>query len=404
MLRVDVRYAKPGMTLALAVRHPQSRSQVLLRAGFTLDHRTIERMSDMGVRSVWVRYPALEVMSRIVNEDLIEAQASVVSHVIDAFEAAQQQSVARMRFDAYVRSITRMIHDLVSHPRAAMFLGDLDEHEDDQLRRHSANVAYLSVLMGLKLDGYLIRQRRHIDPIRAKEVTNLGLGALLHDIGVLDLPEATRAQYLATGDDNDAAWRLHPLLGFRKLRGAIPPTAATVILNHHQRWDGTGYAGPGVPILGGERIHIFARIVGLAEQFDRMRYPVNAPPNPTVAVLRALMLPRFAERFDPQVLRALLTVTPPYPPGAILRLADGRYAVAIDHNAKHPCRPTVQIIPAPEGLAAEPEVADDQVDPIDLAEAGEELAVVECDGVDVARYNFPPPAIMNNEQLFHAAF
>jgi HD-GYP domain-containing protein (c-di-GMP phosphodiesterase class II) len=351
MLRVELSNARPGMSLALPVRHPKLLRRILLKVGYELTQEAVDRMLEVGIRSVWVRYPSLDFLGDIIRLDVADAQGDVVTEIAKTFEAVQRQSVAKLNFNTYTSTVSNLVQNLAGNPQAAIFLGDLAEGAaGEDLMRHSSTATYLCLLMGLKLEGYLIKQRRHIDPVRAKEVVSLGVGAMLHDLGITQLPEEVREKYAKTGDEADASWQEHPTLGYEIVRGKVEPSAATVVLNHHQRFDGSGYAGSGVPVLEGQRIHVFARIVGLAEAFDRLRNPVGAPARPTVQVLGMLLRPEMARKFDPQVMRALFTVVPPYAPGSILRLSDGRWAVAIDHVPTDPCRPVVQIIPDPKDL------------------------------------------------------
>lgn len=398
MLRMDMRHARPGMILALPVRHPKSPSRCLLKVNFELTDMAINRLRDMAVRFVWVQYPALTSLDGFINKDVIESQTQLVSHVGECFEQMQKQATAKMAFKDYTESIGKMVGDLVANPQAAIFLGDLvDGHEDDMLR-HSSTVSYLSVLMGLKLEGYVVKQRKHIPPGKAKEVTNLGIGGMLHDAGMLELEPEVRNAYLKTGDMSDPKFREHPSIGFRNLRGKIEPSAATIVLHHHQRFDGSGFAGKDWPVLDGERIHIFARICALADTFDRLRYPHHESSRSAVAVMRHLISASMFKQFDPRVMRALFTVVPPYPPGSILKLSDGRTATAIDHNPADPCRPQIQIIRDP-GKAAPAAASDGDDEVINLAVCGPNLHVVQCDGEDVSEFNFESPAFMRDEML-----
>jgi HD-GYP domain-containing protein (c-di-GMP phosphodiesterase class II) len=400
LLRVEVRNAKPGMKLALPVRHPRNFEQILLRVNYTLEPHTIERLGQMSVHSIWVRYPKLDFLSRVVSEQVLRAHSEVVRQVGDVFDRLQKDASAKLPIDTYTQAITDMVDKLMNNPQAAVFMGDLATDGDDLLR-HSAAVSYLSLLMALKLEVYVVRQRKHIDAHRAKEVVNCGIGAMLHDIGIPQLDQAVRQRYQDSGDEADAAWREHPRLGYELVRGRIEPSAATVVLNHHQRVDGTGYAGGATPVLAGSRIHIFARIVGLADQFDRLRHPAGQPAQPTVAVLGGLLEPKVAAAFDPQVLRALFTVVPPYPPGSMVRLSDGRWAAVIDHHPADPCRPAVQIVPPFEEVAeaatpdGEAHSADGQI--IDLSECEDTVRIVDCDGFETSGFNFPAPAIMSGD-------
>jgi len=393
LLRIDLANATPGMSLALPVRDPRQQGRVLLKVGYELDRSILQRLEKLGVGNVWIRYPSLEALSKYVDEDILASQGGLVLHVTEAFAGMQRQVSAKLDYTEYCRTIGGLVRELVSNPTAAIFMGDLMDGKGQDLMRHSSSVAYLSLLMGLKLEGYLVRQRKHIDAHRAKEVSNLGIGAMLHDIGVTRIDQEVHTRYMRSGDDTDPAWREHTALGYKLVRGKIEPSAATCILNHHQRFDGSGYTGEGMPLLSGERIHVFARIVGMAEQFDRLRFPPGCEPRPTVAVLDALLSDPLRSQFDPQTLRALFAVVPPYPPGAMLRLSDGRYAVTLDHHVPDPCRPMVQPVPEPSKLAAQTPAVDE---PIDLREPAHDLEVLECEGVDVRGFNFPPPKLLQD--------
>lgn len=393
MLRVELSSAAPGMTLALPVRHPKAPQQTLLKVGYSLEADSIKRLTSMGVRSVWIRYPGLELLDKYVDPKVVAAQSELLGDVADGFEKAGRQAAAKLNFDQYARSIGKLVSSLVNNPQAAIFLGAL-EGEGGCLMRHSSTVAFLSVLMGLKLEGYLVQQRRHIDPARAKECTNLGVGAIVHDIGMLQLDPEVRKRYEETGDDSDPAFRKHTTLGYQLVRGNIDPTAATIVVNHHQRYDGSGYGGEQVAVLEGERIHVFSRIVALADYFDDMQNPVTGGgPLPTVKVLRHLLEKEVSARFDPRVLQTLFAVVPAYPPGSILTLNDERRATAVDNNPIEPCRPTIQIIDMYRA-------ADERREPetLDLTQH-RNVTIVACDGVDVRDDNFDLPATMRTDQL-----
>ncbi len=260
---------------------------------------------------------------------------------------------------------------------------------DNDLLRHSSAVTYLALLMGLKLENYLVRQRRHVPAGRAKDVANLGLGAMLHDLGVPKLPEDVRERYAQHGDDQDPGWREHPAIGFELVRGSIDPTVAAVVLHHHQRMDGSGYAGADFPVLSGESIHIYARIVAVADQFDRLRRPPNLPAQPAVFALRTMQLPSIAAQFDPQVLAALHKVVPAFAPGSAVVLNDGRCAVVREPHPEQPCRPMLQLIDRLDQLDNPDVILDGPT--LDLRECAPSIFVQHCDGQDVGAFNFILP-------------
>lgn len=388
MLKVDINKTQEGMRLALPVRHPEQPDHLLLRVGYELEQKTIDRMKDLGLRCLWIDYPNLSAVDRYVSDEILSQQGKVVTQIGQTFDDMQRGATAKIRYDHYCKAISNLVDSLLCNPRAAVFIGELADLGGNELMRHSSATTYLAVLMGLKLEGYMVKQRKHIDPARAKGVINLGVGAMMHDLGILHLDGKVRQRHEQTGDESDPAFREHPSLGYETLRGKVEPSAAIVVLHHHQRADGSGYAGKKWPVLSEERIHVFARVVGLAEWFDRMRFPRNAPPQPPVYVLSSLLLPQTTAKFDRSVMRALLSVVPAYPPGSIVKLNNNAHAVVIDHNPAAPCRPVIQPIKDPKDIDAN-NMPDSN--PVDLSEISEKVYICECDGQDVAELNFKQP-------------
>ncbi len=386
MLRVDVHQARPGMPLALPVMHPEVRGQILLRRGFVLNDSSISRLRTMRVADCWVQYPSLASLEKFIDVKRLENQAAVVQQITAAFEATQGQSSPKLRYDVYVKTIENLIQGLMEHPHAAVYMGDL-LGLDDALLRRSACVTYLSIMMGLKLGGYLVRERHRVAPDRAKDVTNLGVGAMLHDIGITLLEPEVLKRHRETGDDSDPEWQQHPAKGYEAVRGTIEPTAAAVVLNHHQRFDGKGYVGGDYPNRAGHGIHIFARIAAVAQTFDALCQPDQGPVPPRVWVLGSMLSAPACDRFDPEALRGLAQVAPPYPPGTRVTLSDGRQGVVMDHVPTDPCRPVVQPLPPTEDLDLETPPAEPA---ITLAEHHVGLFIAEAEGHDVSDLNFGP--------------
>jgi len=352
------------------------------------------------VHSVWVDYPGLEFLDALIDPAIIDSHTQVVDRITEAFAAVQQDASARLNYQQYTAAVSGLVTGFIENPKAAVFTDILGTVHDCDLVRHSSAVMLLSVLMGLKLEGYLVKERKHIDPARAKKVINLGIGAMLHDIGLAQLePEVIHEERQSHAASPD--YREHTAIGYQLVRGKIEPSAAAVVLQHHQRHDGTGYTGRDFPTLEGTRIHIFPRIVALADTFDRLKHPHGFGEQPTVWCLQSLLQSSMQAKFDPEVMRALFAVVPPYPPGSLLHLSDGRTAIAMEHHLTDPCHPRVQIIPPCEQRTDLPRGGFPMGAVIDLADPAEGLDVARCEGVDVGHMNFEPPEFMQADRLFH---
>ncbi len=395
MLRLATTRAAPGMVLALPVLHPGKPEHLLLRPGVRLDGEIINKLRELRVPRLWITYPATDYLLQYASPAIMAEHGKLASRLGVAFDAVTAGCHADLDFHIYADAVRALIQRLLDDPQAAVFIeGILDTSQP--LLAHCANVCLISLLMGLKLDGYLVTERKQINPRRAQNVENLGVGALLHDLGMLRIDPAAADRWYRTLDDSDVAWRRHTIAGFEMVRGKIAATAAAVLLHHHQRIDGTGFprrarlwSAPRA-LLGSE-IHIFARIVAVADVFDRVRQRREAAQEGSagaaarVRALRSVLDLVRAGQLDANVFKALAAVVPAYPPGSIVELNDGRACVVIRWNPALPCSPTVRPLLPADSKSGEHALGD----PIDLAR-NPSLSVRSADGEDVADDNFHP--------------
>ena len=377
------------MKLASPVFHPESPSRVLLRTGFELDSRTIVRLRELRVRTVWISYPPLDFLLKHTSPEVIRHRASVAGQVYDLFDALSKDSPADLDYASYARTISSLSESLISNPDTMVFLDDVASMGNEELE-HACAVSFISVLMGLKMSTYLEHQRSRVSAAVARDVTPLGVAGMLHDIGITQLSDEVRERFAKTKDVHDTEWQAHPMLGFQMVHGMVPPSTAAAILNHHQAYDGSGFparrrADGGTEVLSGNRIHIHARMIAAVDMFDRLSRHVDSEGNPVprVRVLANMLRGKLAKKLDPMVMKGLLAVCPPYPPGSMVTLSDGTECVVVGWEPTDPCRPRVMVIDPnlPE--------TNNAGEIIDLSETMG-LCIGVADGQKVGRDNFYP--------------
>jgi putative nucleotidyltransferase with HDIG domain len=165
----------------------------------------------------------------------------------------------------------------------------LQFHERDG-RGHSRRVARLTLALADELG------------VDDEELLNLEHGALLHDIGKLDVPAAILTKPAPLDDDEWDVMRRHPQVGYDLLK-KLPrfSGAATLVLAHHEAFDGSGYPFG----LEGDRIPIGARILSIADSYDSMTHPhTQRPPMPPALALNEIERCS-GSQFDPIVAEAL---------------------------------------------------------------------------------------------------
>jgi HD-GYP domain-containing protein (c-di-GMP phosphodiesterase class II) len=395
MLRVPIASAIPGMVLAMPVLHPRRPDTVLLTAGLSIDERIIARLAEIRLSELWIRYPATEFIGEYVCPQVFEGQAAMAQQVANAFDAVLQDGDAQPRLDysQYRTAVGDLLDRLLARPRAAIFIQEIADRDRPALR-HSASVCMLSLLMGLKLDDYLITQRARLTAPTARHVSGLGVAAMLHDIGMLRIDPKIAEIFRKTGDESNPRWQAHVHIGFDMVKEAIGPAAAAAVLHHHQKFDGTGFPrrlrlDGSEQALAGEEIHIYARIVAAANIFDRLRYPVddgNTPPVPAVRVLNRMRQEPVSNWLDPMVFKSLLNVAPAYAPGSIVQLSTGQQAVVGQWFPDDPCRPTVYLLDTAK--PGHPRFHD-KAQRIVLRDCVN-VTIVRSEGQDVAADNFYP--------------
>jgi len=341
---------RAGMTLAQPVLHPERDDLMLLAAGYTLDDPSIFHLRELGLSHAWISFPGLDELDKDANPRIALGHMDLLQVMNRSVSELERRVSVKVNLPHYQRAVHRMLgeiiadadHRPVTHQLAAC---------GPTLTGHLANTAYLSLLIGAHLAGYLRAQRRTLPPEQAENTAQLGLGALLHDIGKVMMPDDLQCKHIL---DPESAWpeyRGHVQTGYDEVREHVPPVTASVVLHHHQRYDGTGFpvkrtTKEASGVMEGTRIHVFSRIVAVADAFDHLMCPQGRP-LPTVMALHQIRQPRFKGWFDPIVLEALRRLIPPFMVGSMVTLSDGSQAAVVTNHAEAPCRPTVRILTKP---------------------------------------------------------
>ncbi len=135
-----------------------------------------------------------------------------------------------------------------------------------------------------------------------EEVEAIELGAALHDIGTLALPDETLRETKTAG--RSPGFEAHTTLGYRLLKGHDSEplrTTALIALGHHERFDGKGYPTG----MSGDHIPLAARIVAVADRLDTLR--LGAPEASWPEVWEALAAER-SSRLDPTLVDTIVLV------------------------------------------------------------------------------------------------
>ncbi len=193
---------------------------------------------------------------------------------------------------------------------------------------HATNVAVISLLMG------------RVFGLTDEEMLDLGTGALMHDVGKLDLPERLRHFDERFGKDDLSAYRDHVAHGVAHgRRMGMKPGALLVLAQHHENADGTGF-----PLrVKSERMSVAARIVALVNRYDNLCNPPVLAQAHTPHEALSLLFAQAQSKFDASMLNSFIRMMGVYPAGSVVQLTDDRYALVMSVNSTRPLKPNVLV-------------------------------------------------------------
>ena len=238
--------------------------------------------------------------------------------------------------------VDNMLQYINDNP-VTMAIVDQSNSWDDYLQEHSANVFYLSVLLGNSIRNYVKRERERLSAAKtvrnAMNLTPLAAGALFHDLGMGPLESLYHKAELLSEQEIEQV-RAHPTAGADMLPESIDPMVRMVVRCHHENHNGSGYPQQ----LAGDKINIFARIVRLADSYSAgIATKVYSKAKPSVVVLHEMLCGGYHKFYDPIILKVFGGLVPPFPIGSKLKLSNNKWAVVVRYNRDNLFDPAVII-------------------------------------------------------------
>lgn len=172
---------------------------------------------------------------------------------------------------------------------------------------------------------------------------------MLHDVGLTRLPRNLTRKIGEFTETERRIMEQHPGLGAVMLKqsGRIPEAARRIVLEHHERLNGSGYP------CGLQRpaIAYLSQIVAITDAYDSMLTGRNQLAAPPIEVLRQLYFQGSAGAFDRDLVERIIHCLGIYPIGSLVELSTGERGIVIAPNRTDTLKPTVWIVSSADGLA-----------------------------------------------------
>ncbi len=226
--------------------------------------------------------------------------------------------------------ITKIVESLLAAPELAIHVMG-DKTGNEELYFHSLNVTMLSMMMARAIDM----------PVEAVSV--LGIGALMHDIGHKEVPDKILRKTSPLTQAERNFYELHCQYGLdigRRLN--LSPPVLSIIGEHHELFDGSGYPNH----MAAESIGLLSRIVVIANHYDELCNPPALADALTPHEALSLMFSKLRSKFDPKLLQVFIRCLGVYPPGTIVQLSNGAIGMVTTVNTARPTKPVLVVFDA----------------------------------------------------------
>ncbi len=225
--------------------------------------------------------------------------------------------------------VAGMVTSILRNPDALVLLSNLRDHDKYSVA-HSINVCTLSLAFG-----------RYIG-LSPRELTELGMGALLHDIGEIRVPTNVMRKEGLLSKEESLLMQTHTTHGADILRNStdIPHSAIEVALTHHERSNGQGYPEG----IYESDISYYSRIVGMIDVYDSVtsshtyRHCISS-----TEALKNMYNWR-NNLFEGHLVEQFIQCLGIYPIGSVVELTSGEVGIIISVSLQHRLQPKIMLV------------------------------------------------------------
>ncbi|MFV8454540.1 HD-GYP domain-containing protein [Vibrio owensii] len=376
-IKLTVDRIQPGLHIRLPLKwndHP-----FLLNSFKIKDQEQVEMIRHLGVKFVYFNpeqsdvspLPANQPQAEVKKDDALDIEAqklwqekqkrieklSAYRRRVIQCEKEFERSLARMRSvmtkirnrpaDA-VGEAKQLIDDIVDKlmcdDNVTLHLMN-GKNEFEDIYFHSLNVAVIAMMIG-RAKGY-----------SAEQLKALSFAALFHDMGKIKIPTAILRKQTPLSEPESNYLKLHTKYGLDMANQIedFPDSAKTVIAQHHELRDGSGYPEG----LKGDEIDELAQVIIVANAFDNLCHTPIASEQKIPYTALSHLYKNCKHLYKEENLNILIKFMGVFPPGTVVQLSNNMVGLVISVNASHLLFPNV--------LVYDPAVPRTQAPIIDLA-------------------------------------
>ena len=338
MLRKRLRELAGNEILARDIINEDYR--VILPKGAKIRRDYIRKLDELGITEVYVKVDDSKASEiAILKIETESAIREMVRDILERHTYHNNQELAELG-----EAADDIIATILEEKQVVDRVFDIKERSAD-IYQHSISICSLAILTALKLG------------IDMEKIHDIGVGCLLHDIGMRYIAIDYNNQDVGTLNRQELAeYKKHPIYGYSSLKDEtwISDLSKEIILYHHECMDGSGFP------LRTREIPFECRIVNVCDTFDEMICGIACK---QVRVYEALEFLKSFKNilFDAKIVDVFLGFTAVYPAGTHVLTNEGEMAVVLSQNKDFSERPVIRILKDREGKDVKGKIIKDLV-------------------------------------------
>jgi len=327
MRYVAIEHLREGMILGKTLYGEMG--EVLLREGSEILKSYENKISSLGYFGLYIQDALSEDIDvkGAISEDLKMRTIQAVKTMMNINRENDKEIMKS--FDELENLIENIIKDISANKDLIINMIDL-KVANNYTFYHSVNVSVISLVIGLAMN------------LSPKDMYNLGIASLLHDIGKIFTPNDILDKPGPLTFEEYNIIRKHPEDGYNYVKEKLFTHTKTylAILEHHERFDGTGYPRQ----IAGKNIGLFARIISVADVYDALTsdrpYKKRAIPSEAMEYIMG----GGGTFFDIDVVKEFSKIVAPYPVGTCVKLSNNLVGIVVENFSDCCMRPKIKII------------------------------------------------------------
>lgn len=286
MEKLTIEQLYPGMILARSIYLADGK--ILCPKKTEISRTAISKFKEIRLPAVYVSSGSESMIQDPVSDTTRSDLSHTLARIDGEFCAGRKVNLSHCK-----QIINTMIDEILANPGNLPIINEIRVLNDNILG-HTVNICIGAVKVGI------------IFNYDRNQLFELALGAFLHDIGMIKIPDEVLNRIGGLTDEEVRMIQAHPKTGYELVSqiGDIPKTPGLVAYQHHERLNGKGYPKG---LLGAD-IHEFSKIVAVLDSFDSMTteklYRKAKPVPEAIQSLKSLK----GLEYDPKVVDALAKV------------------------------------------------------------------------------------------------